>query len=80
MTGTMVALLYLFKLPGLFYLLYLSGVLPLAAAQYMLNRFWETIEDPALSIRQAFSVGELAALIVGSLFLGLVVTGIVNQH
>ena len=52
MTGTMVALLYLFKLPGLFYLLYLSGVLPLAAAQYMLNRFWETIEDPALSIRQ----------------------------
>ena len=80
MTAALAALLSLYRLPGIYYLLYLLASIPLATAQYMLNRFWSTCERPGLLVRQAFSVSELIAMIFGSLFLGLVVTGIAIQH
>ena len=62
MTAALVALLSLYRLPGIYYLLYLLASIPLAAAQYMLNRFWSTCERPGLLVRQAFSVSELIAI------------------
>jgi hypothetical protein len=78
MSGLMVGLLCLAQLPGALYLLFLSACLPLAAAQHMLNQFWQEQEPKGLLVRQAFSVSELLALILGSLVLGLIITGLIN--
>jgi hypothetical protein len=79
LTALMVGLLCLSKLPDAklpeaFYLLYLTAALPLAAAQFLLNAFWRSIEPQDRMLRQAFTGLELAMLILGSVWLGLVVT------
>jgi hypothetical protein len=75
MSLVMAGLLCLCQLPGPSFLLYLTAALPLAFGQYLLNAFWKQVEKPGLLVRQAFSVGELFAIIVGSMILGLIVTG-----
>jgi hypothetical protein len=79
LTASMVGLLCLAKLPNAFYLVYLTAFLPLAIAQHLLNAFWKSVESEDKVLRQAFSGGELAMLILGSVWLGLVVTGLVTQ-
>jgi len=79
LTASMVGLLCLAKLPGAFYLAYLTAVLPLAIAQFLLNALWQSVEPEDRMLRQAFTGGELAMLILGSVWLGLVVTGLVTQ-
>jgi hypothetical protein len=78
-TACMVGLLCLAKLPGAWYLTYLTASIPLAAAQHLLNSYWRSVEPEERMLRQAFSGSELAMLILGSVLLGLVVTGLVTQ-
>lgn len=58
-------------LPGAFYFLYLTGVVPIAIAQHLLNGYWRTQEKPGILIRHAFTPGELVAIILGASWLGL---------
>lgn len=66
-----VGLFWLYKLPGSYWLFFLTSFIPLAIAQYWLNQFWESVEEKPAPVRFAFSVWELLMLIVGSMFLGL---------
>lgn len=70
-----IAVLGLGALPGVFYLLSLLAGFPLAIAQSWLNEFWRSVEPANRPVRFAFTVKELAALIVGSAWLGLIVVG-----
>jgi len=79
LTGSMVGLLCLAALPGAFYLCFLAAAVPMAICQYLLNALWRSVESEDTMLRQAFSGGELAMLILGSVLLGLVVTGLVNM-
>ena len=65
------------KDPGWKYLFALNAALPLAFAQHLLNGFWNEIEGhrKKVIVRQAFSGGELIALVFGGVLLGLVVAG-----
>jgi hypothetical protein len=80
MTCTMVALFYLYKLPGAFFLLFLLYVAPIVLAQSWLNAYWKTQESPDVLVRQAFSATELVFLILGAVLLGLIVTGFAIAH
>jgi hypothetical protein len=53
---------------------FLVGV-PLGFAQHWLNAYYNAVEPPGLIVRHAFSVKEIAAIIIGGMLLGLVVTG-----
>jgi hypothetical protein len=53
---------------------FLVGV-PLGFAQHWLNAYYSAVEEPGLIVRHAFSVKELAAIIIGGMLFGLVVTG-----
>lgn len=75
LTSLMFGLFWLYKLPGAFFLLYLTASVPMAIAQSWLNKFWQQEEGSDLVVRHAFSVGELASIIAGSIVLGLVVVG-----
>lgn len=79
LTAAMVGLLCFAELKGAPYLLFLTAALPLAFAQSILNGFWKRVEPDGLLVRHAFTPGELFALIIGSLGLGLVVTGLFNH-
>lgn len=67
-----IGLQYLALLKGPLYLLSFSAAIPMAAVQYWLNAYWRSIEDPQLPVRYAFSVKELVAIVIGSLWLGLI--------
>lgn len=66
-----VGLFWLYKLPGSYWLFFLTSFIPLAIAQRWLNQFWESVEEKNAPVRYAFSVWELLMLIIGSMFLGL---------
>lgn len=74
MTIVLVGCLSLYRLPGPFMLLFLLGIAPFVLAQSWLNSFWKTKEPPNTLVRQAFTAGELASLILGAVLLGLIVT------
>jgi hypothetical protein len=74
---TMMLLLELHNLPGILSLLFLLATAPLVFAQDLLNSYWQSVEPSNLTIRQAFSASELVFMIVGSITLGLTLTGIV---
>lgn len=80
MTLFMFACLSLYRLPGPFMLLFLLAVAPFVLAQSWLNAYWKTQEPPNTLVRQAFSSGELASLILGAVLLGLIVTGFAIGH
>lgn len=80
MTATMFGFFMLYKLPGAFMLLFLLYVGPFVLAQKWLNDYWKTQEPPDTLVRQAFSAGELASLILGAVLLGLVMTRFVIMH
>lgn len=63
------------KLPGNWYLLYLSACLPLAVVQSWLNQHWSLYENEESLPRQAFSPLELLMIIAGALLLGLILIG-----
>ncbi|MBS1953499.1 MAG: DUF4234 domain-containing protein [Cyanobacteria bacterium SZAS-4] len=66
--------LSLYRLPGPFMLLFLLCSAPFVLAQSWLNAYWKTQEPPNTLVRQAFTAGELASLILGAVLLGLIVT------
>jgi hypothetical protein len=70
-------LLELHRLPGVFGMLFLFAAYPLVIAQDLLNAYWQSVEPSGLVIRQAFSASELVFMIIGSLGLGLALTGMV---
>lgn len=74
MTIVLDACLWLYRLPGAFMLLFLLSCAPFVLAQYWMNAYWKTQEPPNTLVRQAFSAGELASLILGAVLLGLIVT------
>ncbi|MBI2809514.1 MAG: hypothetical protein HYX67_01600 [Candidatus Melainabacteria bacterium] len=78
--GALVPVLQLFLMPGPFMLLFLLAVAPFVLAQSWLNAYWKTQEPPNTLVRQAFSSGELASLILGAVLLGLIVTGFAIGH
>lgn len=80
MTLVMFGCLSLYRLPGAFMLLFLLYVTPLVIAQKWLNDYWKTQEPPNTLVRQAFSAGELAGLILGAVLLGLIVTHFAIMH
>ncbi len=80
MTVVMFGGFSLYRLPGPFMLLFLLGVAPFVLAQSWLNAYWKTQEPPNTLIRQAFSSGELASLILGAVLLGLMVTRFAILH
>lgn len=80
MTLIMFGCLSLYKLPGPFMMLFLLYVVPFVIAQKWLNEYWETQEPPNSLVRQAFSAGELAALILGAVLVGLIVTRFAIMH
>jgi hypothetical protein len=63
------------KLPGNWYLFYLSACLPLAVVQFWLNQHWSLYENEENLPRQAFSPLELLMIIAGALLLGLILIG-----
>lgn len=69
------AMEFLAALPGSLYLLSFLVCVPLCVAQSWLNAYWVSVEDPPRLVRHAFSIKELAAIIIGSLWLGLVLAG-----
>ncbi len=71
--AAMVALFGLGWLPATLFLFCLTSVAPLALAQHWLNQYWKQHEPPDSLVRQAFSSIELVAVIIGSLWLGLIV-------
>jgi len=74
MTAAMVGFFCLAKLPGAWRLLYLLAVIPLLVAQRWINSYWHSQEPTGTIVRQAFSTGELVALILGAVLFGLNVT------
>ncbi|MFN8555648.1 MAG: hypothetical protein U0103_29635 [Candidatus Obscuribacterales bacterium] len=80
MTLVMFGCMSLYRLPGAFMLLFLLYVTPLVIAQKWLNDYWKTQEPRNTLVRQAFSAGELAALILGAVLLGLIVTHFAIMH
>jgi len=74
LTVALFGLLYLYRLPDGYYLLYLTACLPLALGQKWLNDYWLSTEDSPLFVRQTFTALELTALILGAAFFGLIVT------
>lgn len=70
-----VVLFSLACLPGPLFLLFLTAGFPLSMAQAWLNEYWGSVEPRGMVVRQAFSIGEIVAIIVGGSILGLVVTG-----
>jgi len=80
MTLVMFVCFSLYKLPGAFMLLFLLYIAPFVLAQNWLNAYWKTQEPPNTLIRQAFSAGELASLILGAVLLGLMVTRFAIIH
>jgi hypothetical protein len=80
MTLVMFGCMSLYRLPGAFMLLFLLYVTPLVIAQKWLNDYWKTQEPPNTLVRQAFSAGELASLILGAVLLGLIVTHFAIMH
>jgi hypothetical protein len=80
MTLVMFGCFSLYKLPGAFMLLFLLYVAPFVLAQSWLNAYWKTQEPPNTLVRQAFSSGELASLILGAVLLGLMVTRFAIIH
>ncbi len=69
------AMEFLAALPGSLYLLSFLVCIPFCFAQSWLNEYWRSVEHPPHLMRHAFTVKELAAIIVGSLWLGLVLAG-----
>ncbi|CAN5386389.1 hypothetical protein BH10CYA1_BH10CYA1_52430 [soil metagenome] len=80
MTLVMFGCFSLYRLPGPFMLLFLLYVAPFVLAQSWLNAYWKTQEPPDTLVRQAFSSGELASLILGAVLLGLMVTRFAIIH
>ncbi len=80
MTVYMFVVFHLYRLPGPFMLCFLLYVAPFVLAQSWLNAYWKTQEAPEAILRQAFSAGELASLILGAVLLGLIVTGFAIAH
>ncbi|HEY9731668.1 MAG TPA: hypothetical protein V6C89_07135 [Drouetiella sp.] len=80
MTLFMFACLSLYRLPGPLMLLFLLYIAPFVLAQSWLNRFWRSQEPPNALLRQAFSAGELTALILGSILLGLMLARFAVMH
>lgn len=74
MTVTVV-LFSLSCLPGPLFLLFLTAGFPISVAQSWLNEYWLSVEPKGKIVRQAFSIGEIIAIILGGSLLGLVVTG-----
>jgi hypothetical protein len=74
---SMMLLIALHDLPGLFSMLFVLAACPLVVAQNMLNAYWQSVEPSDLLVRQAFSAGELMFMIIGSIVMGLTLTGIV---
>jgi hypothetical protein len=74
LAAVMLACFCLAKLPSYWRLLYLLAVIPLMVAQQWLNIYWHKTEPAGTIVRQAFSAGELVALILGAVLLGLNVT------
>lgn len=70
---SMIGLYTLGYLPSTLFLLCLSSFAPMAVAQHWLNQYWKRNEPPDSLVRGAFSTTELIAVIIGSLFLGLIV-------
>ena len=60
------------------YLGYLLVVIPPAFAQHWLNEYWLSIETEPRALRNAFSAFETIAIIIGALWLGLVVFGLMG--
>jgi hypothetical protein len=73
--GSFLMIPSLARLPGSFYMLSLLCPIPLALVQHCLNRYWRSVEPEDMSVRHAFSLGEMAAIILGAGLLGLVVAG-----
>jgi hypothetical protein len=74
LTIVMLGLLSLSQIiQGPFYLLYLLAAIPLAVVQNWINKYWQTVEPSNALVRQAFTPGEMVALILGSIFLGLTI-------
>lgn len=70
-------LLELHRLPGVLSMLFLLAAYPLVIAQDLLNSYWQSVEPSGLIIRQAFSASELLYMVIGSIVIGLTLTGIV---
>lgn len=66
------------KLPDPFWLWSFGCCIPLAIVQSWLNAYWQSVEDTELVVRQAFTIKEILAIIVGSLLLGLVVVNLLG--
>jgi len=71
----MTAFWFLGRADGPCFLLFNLVAVPVAAAQYLLNRFWRSRESADALVRHAFSPLEIIVIIIGALYLGLVVTG-----
>ncbi|HEY9870492.1 MAG TPA: DUF4234 domain-containing protein [Candidatus Obscuribacterales bacterium] len=66
------------KLADPFWLLSFGCCVPLAIVQSWLNAYWRSVEDTELAVRQAFTIKEILAIIVGSLLLGLVLANLLG--
>ncbi len=76
LTVSLPILFALGALPGVWFFLYLLGVVPIAISQHQLNDYWRTREDSKkYLVRHAFTPGELIAIILGASVLGLCLAG-----
>lgn len=76
LTVSLPILFALGALPGVWFFLYLLGVVPIAISQHQLNDYWRTQEDSKkYLVRHAFTPGELIAIILGASVLGLCLAG-----
>lgn len=71
----LIGILFLYRLPGILYMLCFAAGIPLAFAQSWLNNYWRSVEPAELIIRQVFTGKELIAVILGSLLIGLNLAG-----
>lgn len=74
--GAIIALLCLYKLPGVLFMLSFTAAVPLSVVQLWLNKYWQSVESKDVLVRHAFTGKELIVVILGGLLLGLDCVGV----
>lgn len=72
--AAMIGCASLSALKGGFFLLSFLGIVPIAVVQHWLNGYWRAVEPDGLQVRQAFSIKECCAIVIGGALLGLTIT------
>ena len=75
--GTSFTLSYLALMPKALYFFFFLSVIPVAVVQQLVNKYWDSVEKPGLLVRHAFTLKELAIIILGALALAYVVLSMV---